>query len=70
MAAGDEYEVALQEKVISGGTQRRSVLANLIGAQSEPFISPTFLLGEGWDFTLKKIAGSDRAFSWSIRAVT
>lgn len=70
MVAGDEYELAVQEKAVSGGTQRRTVLANLIGAQGGLWISPSMILGVGWDFTMKRLAGSDRAVSWSIRGVT
>jgi hypothetical protein len=71
MAAGDEYELAIQEKAVSGGTQRRCVIANLVGAQSDPiFISAGFHVGVGWDVTLKKIAGTDRAFSWSLRSIS
>ena len=70
VAAGDEFEVALLEKVISGGSQRRVVIGRFLGGQPEIFISPAFLLGVGWDFSLKKIAGTDRAFDWSVRQVT
>jgi len=70
MAAGDEFEIALREKVTSGGTQRRIIIANLVGVQFEPLMIPSFLVLHGWDITVKKIAGTDRAFSWSIRAVS
>lgn len=71
MAAGDEYEIALQEKAISGGTQRRLLLADLVGLQNDPlFVMGPFILGVGWDFTVKKIAGTDRAFTWSIRSAS
>ncbi len=70
VAAGDEFECAVLEKCISGGTQRRLIIARFVGAQDALFISPAFLLLHGWDFSLKKIAGTDRAFDWSIRAVT
>lgn len=70
MAAGDEYEIAVQEKVRSGGTQRRTVLASLVGAQGEPWIGPPLQLAHGWDYTIKKISGTDRAFDATIRAVT
>ena len=53
MAAGDEYELAIQEKAIAGGTQRRVVLANLVGAQADLlFITAPFHVGVGWDGTL------------------
>jgi hypothetical protein len=70
MAAGDEFEIALREKVTSGGTQRRIIIANLVGTQLEPYVTPSFLVLHGWDVTVKKIAGTDRTFSWSIRAVS
>lgn len=69
MAAGDEFEFALYEKAISGGTARRIVLASLVGAQADAlFITGPFHLGVGWDFGIKKIAGTDRAFSASVRS--
>lgn len=70
MVAGDEYEIAVQEKVISGGTQRRTVLGVLNGPQGEIWYSAPLTLGVGWDFTLKRLAGADRSLSWSVRGVT
>ena len=70
MAAGDEYEIFLREKVTAAGTQRQISLAVLAGAQPEPFISSPFQVGDGWDVTMQKISGTDRNFSWSIRGVT
>jgi hypothetical protein len=70
MAAGDEYEIAVHEKVVTGGTARRTVLANLVGAQPDPYILSGLQVGNGWDVTMDKIAGTDRSFTWSIRAVT
>ncbi len=68
MAAGDEYEVRLYDKIRSGGTQRSVVLGNLVGAQSGFAKFHVGFLGYGWDITMKKIAGTDRAFDWTIRA--
>lgn len=70
IAAGDQYEVALREQVTSSSTQRRIVLATLTGTQSDPFISSPYQVGNGWDVTMQKLTGTDRTFSWSIRAVT
>lgn len=70
MVAGDTYEIALQEKAITGGTQRRTILGYLEGAQGELWFSAPMILGVGWDFTLKRLAGSDRSLSWSVRSVT
>ncbi len=70
LAAGDEYEIAYYEKTIFGGTQRRVVLANLVGAQANPiWTSDHIQLGVGWDFAIKKIAGTDRSLSWTVRAI-
>ena len=71
MAAGDEYQLVLREKAVSGGTQRSITLANLIGVQGDPiYITAGYQVGVGWDVTLKKIAGTDRAFSWTIRSIS
>lgn len=69
MAAGDIYQIAIKEKVISGGSQLNIYLAELDGAQGSPFVTPTLVLMEGWDVTMDKISGTDRSFSWSIRKV-
>ncbi len=71
MAAGDQYEVYQYEKAISGGTQRTNSLGVLTGAQAWPLlVLGSFFLGVGWDFGIKKLAGTDRAFSWSVRRVS
>lgn len=70
LAAGDEYEIKLYEKATSGGTQRVVEVWSIIGAQAKPlWVSPSLILLHGWDVTLKKIAGTDRSISWSIRQV-
>ncbi len=70
LAMGDEYEIYLLEKVVTGGTRRRITLANLVGPQSEPFISGPMQVGIDWDVTAKKISGTDRSFEYSVRTVT
>lgn len=70
MVAGDQYEVKLYEKYDAGGTQRHVETWILTGAQSKPlFTLPSMILGEGWDVTVKRLAGSDRTIGWSIRKV-
>jgi hypothetical protein len=70
LAAGDEYALVLRETAVSGGTQRAMTIASLIGVQGDPlFVTAGYQIGVGWDVTLKKIAGTDRAFSWSIRSI-
>lgn len=67
LAAGDQFEVYLREKVVSSGTQRQISLAVLTGAQSLIFITGAFQLMNGWDLTIKKLAGTDRTIPFSIR---
>lgn len=70
LAAGDEYEIALYEKAVSGGTQRKITLASLVGAQADGlFVTGPFHVGAGWDVTMRKISGTDRSFAYSLRSV-
>ena len=70
MAKADEYRVKLYEKVeATGGTKKVFAMFPLLGVQSEVFVTPTFILMNGWDMTITKIAGTDRAFDASIRQV-
>ena len=68
LATGDEFQIRAYEKVTSSGTQRVVYQSNLVGPQSPPiFVLPSLALINGWDFTLKKIAGTDRTILWSVR---
>ena len=69
MAAGDEFQIRVLEKCRSSGTQRAVFVASVVGVQGELWCSPSLILLHGWDVTLKKIAGTDRAIEWSIRKV-
>ena len=70
MAAGDQYRIRLYEKYDAAGTQRLIEEWILTGAQSKPMLAmPTFVLGEGWDVTVTKLAGTDRTIYWSIRKI-
>jgi hypothetical protein len=70
MAAADQYRIRMYEKYDSGGTQRLVEEWILTNAQSKPmFIIPSVILGEGWDVTVTRLAGSDRTIYWSIRKV-
>lgn len=70
MAAGDTTEIRIKEKARTGDTQRQIFVSTLSGAQSDPlWVSPTFVLMNGWDMTLKQTAGTGRAYPWSIRKV-
>ena len=70
MVAGDVLEIRIKEKCRTGDTIRQLLLATLAGAQSDPrWASPSFVLMNGWDMTIKQTAGTGRAFPWSIRKV-
>lgn len=68
LTATEEYEVRCYEKVRSADTQRIVWRATISGALAAPaWASPALLLLNGWDFTVDKIAGTDRVITWSIR---
>lgn len=70
MAKGDEFKIRVYEKVeATGGTKRVVFVATLSDAQSELFVTPTLILMHGWDMTIQKIAGTDRAFDASVRKI-
>jgi hypothetical protein len=67
VAAGDTFEFKAYEKVRTGDTQRVIYSARFTGAQGTAvWASPSLILGVGWDMTLKKLAGTDRAINWRI----
>ena len=70
LAAGDVFDFAVYEKVQSSSTQRKIFTARFAGVQAQPvWVSPSLILMHGWDATLKKISGTDRAIDTSIRKV-
>lgn len=69
VVAGDTFEVKLYDKCQSGGTQRLCARWIISGGQAEPiFMTPPLILGQGWDFTIKKLAGTDRTIPAAVRA--
>jgi hypothetical protein len=70
LAAGDLFEFKVYEKVLSSSTQRIVYSARFADVQGAPvWVSPSLVLLHGWDMTLDKISGTDRAIDWSIRKV-
>lgn len=68
LAAGDEYRVRVYERISSGGTARIVMEWVVAGAQGSPnWVTPTLILLHGWEFSLTKLAGTDRSIAWSIR---
>lgn len=67
MAAGDQFQVKLYEKV-NAGTQGLMETWTFTGVQSKAiWAAPGMILMEGWDMTIKKLAGTDRSIGFSIR---
>jgi hypothetical protein len=71
LADGDTFRFAAYEKVLAASTQRRFFSQEISNAQGleDNWVSPSFLLLHGWDFTLVKVTGTDRSIDWSIRKV-
>lgn len=70
MAKADEFKIKISEIVeATGGTRKTVFEATLSDVQSEVFVSPMLILMFGWNMTIEKIAGTDRAFDASIRRV-
>lgn len=69
MIAGDQYRVRAYEKV-NGGAQQVAYEAFLDGVQATFLVLPALVLGEAWEYSLKKLAGTDRVIAWSIRKLT
>lgn len=71
LQAGDALEIRFKEKVTSAGTQREVECWTLVGEKgARAWVSPSFIVGHGWDFTLKQTAGTGRTIPWSVRRVT
>lgn len=73
LALGDTFEFRVYEKVQAADTQRVALLASFSNAQGTDgavWVSPSLILLHGWDMTLKKTAGTDRAITWSIRRIS
>jgi len=70
LVAGDEYRIRVYERISSGGTARVVMEWVVAGAQSEPnWVTPSLILLHGWEFSLQKLAGTDRSIAWSIRKI-
>lgn len=68
LAAGDIFQVKCYEKVTSAGTARVVLIDNVTGPLDSPhYVTPSLILMHGWEFSLVKVSGTDRAIPWSIR---
>jgi hypothetical protein len=70
LAMGDVYEFKVYEKCRTGDTQRAVYSVRFANTQTTPlWASPALVLGVGWDMTLRKVSGGDRAIHWRISKV-
>jgi hypothetical protein len=69
ITSGDQFEFFVKEKVTSSGSQRVIYQSYMTGAMAETYVYPTLILMHGWDVTIRKLSGTDRSISWSIRQV-
>lgn len=70
MAKGDSFKIRVYEKTRSADTQRQVDYWTMSGVQDELWTSPQIGLLNGWDFTIVRTAGADRAITASVRSVT
>jgi hypothetical protein len=67
LAAGDAFDFKVYETVRTSGTKRLAWSARFGNAQGTPiWVSPSLILGIGWDMTLTKVSGTDRSIPWRI----
>jgi hypothetical protein len=65
-AAADVFEVKVYEKATASATQR-TILTIRVDTP-RVVVLPAFKVAHGWDVTVKKISGTDRAIVWSLRS--
>lgn len=65
----ETFLVQLYDKCRAGDTQRVVDSWVIYGGMTKPqFVLPAVMVGEGWDLTIKKTAGTDRAIGYELRA--
>ncbi len=69
VAAGDEFLFQVYDKV-NAGTARARWYQRVTGAYPLLVSSPRMTLCEGWEASVTKVTGTDRAIAWSIRKFT
>ena len=71
LTVGDELQVRIYEKVLSGGTQRIVYQQNIsgeLGTWGNNWAFPALVLMHGWDMTLDAISGTITV-AWTIKKV-
>jgi hypothetical protein len=67
LQSGDEFRLRFYEKTLAAGSQKKFTEIPIVGGQSEIWVFPPMELLNGFDFTIQKTAGTDRAIDSSIR---
>ena len=69
MAKGDNSRSRFRKRSGDRRTRKAVFVATLSDVQSEVWVSPMLILMNGWNMTIHKVAGTDRAFDASLRKV-
>ena len=68
LVAGDIFRIRAYDAISSSGTARAIFEENIAGPVGTPnYVLPSLVLLHKWDFSLLRVAGSDRSIAWSIR---
>ena len=73
LSSDDDFEFKTYETVPLGGTQRLVYSAYFSNAQATPnWVSPSLILGMGWDMTLTKstTTATSQIIPWRISSIT
>lgn len=67
MANGDQIEIKIKTKILSGGTERIAYYVSYVNIQGQPQkYSMPVPENISISVTLKRIAGTDRAYPWKL----
>jgi hypothetical protein len=74
IVAGDQFLVQLYEAGKTAGTKRLVESWIVEGKTGKPLMylpsTGGFILGNGWDITIKKLAGTDRSIDYTVWRVS
>lgn len=68
LTTGDTYRLRIYDKTVSTSPQVVIHEEVLDGASGNVFATPPVHLIHCWDFSLTKLTGTDRAWTWSVRS--
>jgi hypothetical protein len=66
----ETYTLKWYEKVNAGTARQFVATTTFTGVQSPAnYASLQYIVGEGWEVSLTRTAGTDRSISWSLRTI-